>query len=210
MSFFIGRSSANSNWDYSTLFPEFSVHTLSRLQQLCALVCEKNRIVNLISRKNIDQIVEAHLLPSLAILKKFSFTERATILDVGTGGGFPGIPLAIATPHAHFTLVDSIEKKIRAVEKFVTALELKNVTCTVDRAENLKKKYDYITGRAVTNIADFRRLVEPLRKPNGKILYLTGGDIMPENNVEIIDLFTLCQQLYCKTKKLLVIYPPTA
>jgi 16S rRNA (guanine527-N7)-methyltransferase len=191
-------------------FPEFSPHTLHRLQQLCVLVCEKNKVVNLISRKNIDQIIEAHLLPSLAILKKFSFTERTMILDVGTGGGFPGIPLAIATPHAHFTLVDSIGKKIRAVEEFVTALELKNVTCIIDRAENLKKKYDYITGRAVANIVDFRRLVEPLRKPNGKILYLTGGDIMPENNMEIIDLFTLCPQLYCKTKKLLVIYPPTA
>ena len=191
-------------------FPEFLPHTLHQLQQLCALVCEKNRGVNLISRKNIDQIVEAHLLPSLAILKKISFTERAAILYVGTGGGFPGIPLAIAAPHAHFTLVDSIGKKIRAVEEFIAALGLKNVTCMVNRAENLKKKYDYITGRAVANPIDFRRLVEQLRKPNGKILYLTGGDIMPEENVEIIDLFTLCPQHYCETKKLLVIHPPTA
>jgi 16S rRNA (guanine527-N7)-methyltransferase len=144
------------------------------------------------------------LLPSLAILKVNPFEAGATALDVGTGGGFPGLPLAIAAPHAQFTLVDSIGKKIRAVETFVGALGLENVTCVNDRVENLRHRYRYIVGRAVTRIDTFLGWARPKLETNGKIFYLTGGTIPLQSGGSTIDLFELYKHKCCETKKLLV------
>jgi 16S rRNA (guanine527-N7)-methyltransferase len=186
-------------------FPNLSEATLGQLQFFCELVRAKNEHINLISRKDIGGIVERHLLPSLAILKVNPFEAGATVLDVGTGGGFPGLPLAITTPHAQFTLVDSIGKKIRAVEAFVGALGLKNVACVNDRVENLRRKYRYVIGRAVTTIDTFLGWARPKLKPNGKIFYLTGGIIPLQSAENAIDLFELYQCQFCETKKLLAI-----
>jgi 16S rRNA (guanine527-N7)-methyltransferase len=185
-------------------FPELSDVILAQLQYFCELVYAKNEVLNLISRKDIDRIVEAHLLPSLAIFKNNPFTRHSTVLDIGTGGGFPGLPLAIVTPLVHFTLIDSIGKKIRAVEEFVSALGLKNVACINDRIENLHRKYHFIAGRAVTNSDDFYILAKPHLKSNGKIFYLTGGEIPPHQNTTVIDLFALYDHQFCETKKLCI------
>ncbi|MDR1591215.1 MAG: 16S rRNA (guanine(527)-N(7))-methyltransferase RsmG [Puniceicoccales bacterium] len=189
-------------------FPNLPDAIFAKLQYFCELVHEKNKVLNLISRKDMDRIVEAHLLPSLAIFKQNPFPADRTVLDIGTGGGFPGLPLAIVTPNTHFTLVDSVGKKIRAVEEFAGALELKNVTCINDRVENLRKKYHFITGRAIANPDDFSSLAKPHLKPHGTIFYLTGGEIVPPKNTTIIDLFTLFDHLCCETKKLLITAMP--
>jgi 16S rRNA (guanine527-N7)-methyltransferase len=186
-------------------FPNLSETTLAQLQLFCELIRIKNENINLISRKDIGCIVERHLLPALAILKTNPFEAGTTILDIGTGGGFPGLPLAIATPQAHFTLVDSIGKKIRAVETFVEILDLKNITCISDRVENLRGQYHYVTGRAVANIDIFLNWARAKLKPRGKIFYLTGGEFSAKKNMRIIDLFELYQRQFCETKKLLAI-----
>jgi 16S rRNA (guanine527-N7)-methyltransferase len=185
-------------------FPKLSDATFAQLQYFCTLVHTKNKVLNLISRKDIDRIVEAHLLPSLAIFLKNPFPQNTTVLDIGTGGGFPGLPLAIVAPLAHFTLVDSVKKKIRAVEEFVAALGLKNVTCIGDRVENLHRKYHSITGRALSNLDDFYALAKPHLNPNGKIFYLTGGEIAPTKNTTVVDLCELYGRQFCETKKLLI------
>ncbi|MDR1303273.1 MAG: 16S rRNA (guanine(527)-N(7))-methyltransferase RsmG [Puniceicoccales bacterium] len=189
-------------------FPSLSEATVGQLQIFCELVRAKNEHINLISRKDIGGIVERHLLPSLAILKVNPFEAGATALDIGTGGGFPGLALAIAAPHAHFTLVDSIGKKIRAVEEFVGALELKNVTCVNDRIENLRHRYRYVIGRAVASVDVFLRWARSKLAPNGKIFYITGGTIPLQSGGNIIDLFELYQHKFCETKKLLALSVP--
>jgi 16S rRNA (guanine527-N7)-methyltransferase len=186
-------------------FPKLSDVTWTQLQHFCELIYIKNKVLNLISRQDINRIVEAHLLPSLAILKKNPFPTETTVLDIGTGGGFPGLPLAIVTPLAHFTLIDSVGKKIRAVEEFVSALNLKNVTCINDRIENFHRKYHCITGRAISNIDNFYTLAKPHLNAHGKIFYLTGGEMAPHKNMTAIDLFDLYDHQFCETKKLLII-----
>ena len=190
-----------------TFFPELADSVIQKLITFCELVIEKNTQINLISRKDIEHIVEAHLLPSLAIYKLFPFKNNCRVLDIGTGGGFPGIPLAITNPGAKFTLIDSIRKKIYAVQEFAKNLQLNNVRCVWDRVENLQEKYDIATGRAVKNIPEFCKLAAPKLKNNGSILYLTGGDIEPVSNSQVFDLFSLYQQRFCETKKLLYITP---
>jgi 16S rRNA (guanine527-N7)-methyltransferase len=185
-------------------FPELSDLTLAQLQHFCALICTKNENLNLISRKDIGRIVEAHLLPSLAIFKKAPFAAGNTVLDIGTGGGLPGLPLAMTMPSVHFTLIDSVGKKIRAVEEFVSVLGLNNVTCINGRAESLRPKYHHAIGRAVAPIDTFYAWAKPCLKPNGKIFYLTGGEITPVKNRAVIDLFDLYDRQFCETKKLLI------
>jgi 16S rRNA (guanine527-N7)-methyltransferase len=185
-------------------FPNLPGIIFDQLQYFCELVRKKNEGLNLISRKDVDRLVEAHLLPSLAIFKQNPFPAESTVLDIGTGGGFPGLPLAIVTPQARFTLVDSVGKKIRAVEEFVGAWGLKNVACINDRVENLRQKYHFITGRAVASVDDFCALARLHLKPHGKIFYLTGGEIVPQKYTTIIDLFALFDRQFCETKKLLI------
>jgi 16S rRNA (guanine527-N7)-methyltransferase len=189
-------------------FPKLSDTTFAQLQYFCELVCVKNKVLNLISRKDIDRIVEAHLLPSLSIFQKGFFPMGTTVLDIGTGGGFPGLPLAIVAPLVHFTLIDSVGKKIRAVEEFVVALGLKNVICIGDRVENFHRKYHFITGRAVTDLDNFYALAKAHLNPNGTIFYLTGGEMVPTKNITVVDLFELYGHQFCETKKLLILSTP--
>ena len=152
-----------------------------------------NKNINLISRKDIDFLYEHHILHSLAIAKIFKFTNNDKIVDVGTGGGFPGIPLAIYFQDTKFLLVDSIKKKINAVNAIVNELKLKNVKAVCCRAEEINEKFDYVVGRAVKNINEFVMITKKLLKNRGsKIIYLNGinDNVYSENKrYKISDFF---------------------
>lgn len=167
-------------------FNELSEDQLGKFEQLQSLYEDWNAKINVISRKDLDSFYEHHVLHSLAIAKVIRFNSGAKILDVGTGGGFPGIPLAILFPQCSFTLVDSIGKKIKVVEEVSRALGLQNVKAINTRAELIPDKFDFVVSRAVTRMAPFYAWVQNkfLAKnrhelPNG-ILYLKGGDLLDE------------------------------
>jgi len=153
----------------------------NQFEQLEKVFLEKNQFLNLISRKDAENLVERHFLHSLTIAKYFNL-ENTKVLDVGTGGGFPGIPLAIYFPNAHFTLVDAKRKKIDAVNEFVEAIGLKNVSAQHIRAEELKGKFDFVVSRAVTSLDKFTKWVEKttlagtVNKQARGIIYLRGID----------------------------------
>lgn len=168
--------------------PELSAETWEQLQQYTGLMREWNDKVNLVSRKNMDEFEVRHLAHCLAATTFLKLMKRATVLDVGTGGGLPGIPMAICYPHAQFTLVDSIAKKVAVVEDITKRMGLRNVRVLRARAEELprKKTYDFVTGRAVTTLPKFHgwvrnRLHKGQRNSivNG-ILYWKGGDWQEE------------------------------
>ena len=167
-------------------FPNLSENQQNQFAQLEALYHDWNVKINVVSRKDIDELYLRHVLHSLGIAKIQSFKEDAKILDVGTGGGFPGIPLAILFPETHFHLVDSIGKKIKVVEEVSAGLNLKNVKITNDRAENITGQYDFIVSRAVAQMETFVRWVKGrvAKKSNHElkngILYLKGGDLTEE------------------------------
>lgn len=178
-----------------------------------------NSRINLISRKDIDKLYLHHVLHSLSIAKVISFKPQTRILDVGTGGGFPGIPLAILFPEADFHLVDSIGKKIMVVNEVSKALGLTNVTAEQVRAETLPNKYDFVVSRAVTDLPTFKSWVWNKITPNGQnalpngILYLKGGDLgeeiraakIPKQQAEVYDLKTIFDEDFFDTKKLVYI-----
>lgn len=154
--------------------------------QLDALYREWNSKINVISRKDIDNLYEHHVLHSLAIAKVLPFMPGTTIMDVGTGGGFPGIPLAILFPECQFLLIDSIGKKIKVASEIATALGLTNVVCKQERAEEEKQKFDFVVSRAVMPLPDLVKLVRKNISnkhrnavPNGLIV-LKGGDLNAE------------------------------
>ena len=167
-------------------FPELTEVQISQFQQLEALYHDWNSKINVISRKDIDQLYVKHVLHSLAIAKIQKFEPGTYILDVGTGGGFPGIPLAILFPETRFYLIDVILKKINVVKAVAEALELKNVKAEQMRAENVKGDFDFIVSRAVTNMPDFVSWIKDKIKKQQKhelkngILYLKGGDLSEE------------------------------
>ena len=167
-------------------FPELTEVQISQFQQLEALYHDWNSKINVISRKDIDQLYVKHVLHSLAIAKIQKFEPGTYILDVGTGGGFPGIPLAILFPETRFYLIDVILKKINVVKAVAEALELKNVKAEQIRAENVKGDFDFIVSRAVTNMPDFVSWIKDKIKKQQKhelqngILYLKGGDLREE------------------------------
>jgi 16S rRNA (guanine527-N7)-methyltransferase len=182
-----------------------------------------NEQINVISRKDMDNFYERHVLHSLGIAKVIQFAPGTNILDVGTGGGFPGIPLAIMFPQAQFHLVDSIGKKIKVVNEVSTALGLKNVTAQHERAEKVEGKYDFVVSRAVTEFPVFYNWVrnkvrssvktptmadgekQKNNLPNG-ILYLKGGDLKEEfgkfyDKCDFYDLSKFFSEEFFETKK---------
>lgn len=170
----------------SQFFPEFSPRQRAQLQAFEILLRDYNRKVNLISRQREDRIEMDHFLPSLAIAKILRPAPKSRWMDVGTGGGLPGIPLAIAFPECEFLLVDSIRKKIDAVEFFAPQLQLANVRSHCCRAESVPERFDFITGRAVVALPDFLRWTFSKLRPGRKsslangILYLKGGNASQE------------------------------
>lgn len=167
-------------------FPSLTAQQLQQFNQLPQLYNSWNSQINVISRKDIEMLYERHVLHSLGIAKVVSFLPGEKVLDVGTGGGFPGIPLAILFPDTQFHLVDSIGKKIKVVQEVAQALNLTNVTATHQRAEEVNENFDFVVSRAVTRLKDFYPWVkEKFNKqskntlPNG-ILYLKGGDLTEE------------------------------
>ena len=167
-------------------FPNLTENQIQQFQKLEALYQDWNAKINVISRKDIDELYTKHVLHSLAIAKVQPFEPGTYILDVGTGGGFPGIPLAILFPDTRFYLIDVIAKKIRVVQAVVDGLGLKNVKAEQMRAENVKGDYDFIVSRAVTNMPDFVSWIKDKIKKqkkhelNNGILYLKGGDLTEE------------------------------
>ncbi len=197
-------------------FPDISPEQNIQFSKLNELYTYWNERINLISRKDIDKLEERHILHSLAIAKVIQFKPGTEILDVGTGGGFPGIPLAIMFPEARFTLVDSIGKKIKVVNEVIEALQLKNVTARQIRAEELDGKFDFVVSRAVTRMPEFLRWMRgKVRKKNfnslnNGILYLKGGDVEEEMNsiqarYAIYDLDINFPMEFFHTKKLIYI-----
>ena len=167
--------------------------------QLDALYREWNSKINVISRKDIDNLYEHHVLHSLSIAKLLPFQPGTTILDVGTGGGFPGIPLAILFPECQFMLIDSIGKKIKVATEVAQALGLTNVVCKQERAEEEKQKFDFVVSRAVMPLPD---LVKLIRKnisdkhrnavPNGLVV-LKGGDLIIKSACALFFMHRLCR-----------------
>jgi len=167
----------------ASYFPDLTAKQLQQFEQLEAVYQDWNAKINVISRKDMDQFYVHHVLHSLGIAKVLQFQPGTKVLDIGTGGGFPGIPLAILFPDTHFHLVDSIGKKITVVKEVAKALKLTNVEAQQARAESLVRKYDFVVSRAVTRMIQFYPWVKGKIKkedindyPNG-ILYLKGGDV---------------------------------
>ena len=169
-------------------FSDFTDAQLSQFRQLEALYKEWNEKINVISRKDIDALYEKHVLHSLAIAVLCNFDKKAEVVDIGTGGGFPGIPLAIFFPDVKFLLVDSIGKKIKVVQEVAAAIGLKNVTAVHGRVEEIKgRSFDYAVSRAVAPLGDLWKWVSPIIRggqksdefPNG-LICLKGGDLTNE------------------------------
>lgn len=197
-------------------FPDLSSDQINKFNQLQSLYKDWNLKINVVSRKDIDEIYLRHVLHSLGIYKVISFLPGTKILDVGTGGGFPGIPLAIINPDCQFHLVDSIGKKIKVVDEVVQGLDLKNVTTSNIRVESLNEHYDFIISRAVASMDTFVNWVKHLVAKKSRhelkngILYLKGGDLTEELSnfprAKIIDLKDHFEESFFETKT--VVYLP--
>ncbi len=164
----------------SKYFPELAEEQIDRFRRLDPLYADWNAKVNLISRKDLENLYERHILHSLGIAKVRSFKTGERVLDVGTGGGLPGIPLAILFPETHFHMIDGRGKKIVAVQEMINALELSNASAEHIRSEDLEGQYDHIVSRAVSDLSRFVEMTGHLLKPGGSIHYLKGGDIVDE------------------------------
>lgn len=197
-------------------FPKLDKEQRRQFGLLEELYQDWNKKINVVSRKDIDELYLRHVLHSLGIAKIQPFNEGAEVLDVGTGGGFPGIPLAILFPETQFTLVDAIGKKIRVVNEVVAGLGLRNVTTYHARVEELEGQFDFIVSRAVAAMPTFvhwtkgkLKKTSSHERKNG-ILYLKGGDLTEElhdyKNAQQFDLHTFFEEDFFDTKK--VVYLP--
>lgn len=192
-------------------FPKLTPKQVQQFEQLEPLYKDWNSKINVISRKDIDELYVRHVLHSMGIAKIQSFVPGSSIMDVGTGGGFPGIPLAILYPETEFYLIDAIAKKIKVVHEVVEALGLKNVTAEQKRAEKVNAEFDFIVSRAVTSMPDFVKWVRNKVKKQSKhelkngILYLKGGDLTQElelyQSATIYELSDYFNEDFFQTKK---------
>jgi len=195
-------------------FPHLSNKQIEQFAALEGLYRYWNSQINLISRKDISDLYINHVLHSLSIAKVVHFTKNTKILDVGTGGGFPGLPLAVLYPDVDFLLVDSIGKKIKVVDQISIEIGLNNIRTMQERAENINEVFDFVVSRAVTNMTDFKKWVEGkfnkthINSINNGILYLKGGDLSEElrdilhTQYEISEFF---EESFFKTKKVIYI-----
>ncbi len=199
-------------------FPNLTERQKEQFASLYDLYTDWNSKINVISRKDIENLYEHHVLHSLAIAKIITFQPETQIMDVGTGGGFPGIPLAILFPSCHFHLVDSVGKKIRVATEVATAIGLENVTFAYERVEDEKQKFEFVVSRAVMPLGDLMRLVtknvvtkNPKNAlPNG-VICLKGGELAAEvqpyrKMASIFDVSDFFSEEYFKTKK--AVYVP--
>ena len=195
-------------------FPELSSDKIEKFKQLESLYIYWNQRINVVSRKNINELYINHVLHSLAIAKIINFKNKTNILDVGTGGGFPGIPLAILFPDCNFTLVDSIAKKIHVVDSIVDSLKLDNICTSISRVESLNTKHDFIVSRAVTNMSKFLNLTKGRiikgghNSLNNGIIYLKGGNLSEElKNIknQIYNISDYFEEDFFETKKIVYV-----
>ena len=195
-------------------FPELSSDKIEKFKQLEALYIYWNQRINVVSRKNINELYINHVLHSLAIAKIINFKNKTNILDVGTGGGFPGIPLAILFPDCNFTLVDSIAKKIHVVDSIVNSLKLDNISTSISRVESLNTKHDFIVSRAVTNMSKFMNLTKGRIIKGGHnslsngIIYLKGGNLSEElKNIknQMYNISDYFEEDFFETKKIVYV-----
>ena len=200
-------------------FPDLSTEQQRQFSMLPELYTYWNERINLISRKDIENLEERHILHSMAIAKIIQFKPGTRVLDVGTGGGFPGIPLAIMFPESRFTLIDSTGKKIKVVNEVIQATGLSNVEAIHIRAEDIEGRFDFIVSRAVTGFPLFIKWVsKKVRRENKNsldngILYLKGGDLEEELNsinaaYAVYDLDIILPMEFFNTKKLVYIPIP--
>ncbi|WP_411030325.1 16S rRNA (guanine(527)-N(7))-methyltransferase RsmG [Spongiimicrobium sp. 3-5] len=197
-------------------FPNLSELQQTQFRQLENLYQDWNQKINVVSRKDIDELYLRHVLHSLGIAKLQQFLPGASVLDVGTGGGFPGIPLALLFPETQFTLVDAIGKKIKVVEEVAEGLRLTNVTSLHTRVEDLDQQYDFVVSRAVAAMPTFVRWVKGRIKKTSRhdrkngILYLKGGELTEElknyRTAEIYNLSNYFKEDFFETKK--IVYLP--
>ena len=197
-------------------FPNITEEQKQQFAALYDLYIDWNSKINVISRKDITNLYEHHVLHSLGIAKVINFRPGTTVMDLGTGGGFPGIPLAILFPDTHFHLVDSIGKKVRVANEVATSIGLKNVTFCHERAEDEKQKFDFVVSRAVMPLTDLLKIVrkniaskQQNALPNG-LICLKGGELgnetMPvKNSVEMWDLKDYFEEEFFETKKVVYV-----
>ena len=197
-------------------FPKITEEQKQQFAALYDLYIDWNAKINVISRKDITNLYEHHVLHSLGIAKVINFRPGTTVMDLGTGGGFPGIPLAILFPETHFHLVDSIGKKLRVANEVATSIGLKNVTFCHERAEEEKQKFDFVVSRAVMPLTDLLKIVrkniaskQQNALPNG-LICLKGGELSNEtmpvkNMVEMWDLKDYFEEEFFETKKVVYV-----
>ena len=195
-------------------FTNLTREQIKRFEELYMLYNHWNAKINVVSRKDIDELYLKHVLHSLSISKIIQFKKNTSILDVGTGGGFPGIPLAILFPECKFLLVDSINKKINVVEEITKSLKLTNVSFKAIRVEKLDSKHEFIISRAVTKMNKFKKLVKGRISSENKnhikngILYLKGGDLKDEMkniNHKIYNISNFFEEDFFETKKIVYV-----
>lgn len=191
-------------------FPEITENQKIQFEKLETVYKDWNEKINVISRKDMDFLYEKHILHSLGIAKIMEFAPSTKVLDVGTGGGFPGIPLAILFPEAHFTLIDSIGKKITVVNAVVEEIGLQNVKAIHGRAEKLKEKFHFVVSRAVTRMPEFLMWLkgkfekQQINTKHNGVLYLKGGDLGDELaglKCEVFALKNIFEEEFFDTKK---------